>query len=260
MPQNAQLQRERNTLLLRIDRTLDGPMAFLGFVWLILLLIELTRGLTPALEMASMVIWVIFIVDFLFKLILAPQKWRFLKKNWLTAISLVIPALRIVRLVRVFRVVRGLRSVRLVKVVASLNRGMKSLGATVKRRGLKYVVLLTLVVIFGGAAGMYAFENEQGLKTYGESLWWTSMLITSLGSEYWPHTGEGKALCFLLALYGFCVFGYITATLASFFVGRDAEEGDAPVAGAEEVAELKKLVINLSAKIDELKAEVKKGP
>lgn len=169
-----------------------------------------------------------------------------------------IPALRIVRFVRIFRVVRGLRGIRLVKVVASLNRGMKSLGATMKRRGLKYVVVLTLVVIFGGAAGMYGFENEHGFANYWEAVWWTAMLITSLGSEYWPQTGEGKALCLLLAIYGFCVFGYITATLASFFVGRDAEEEDAPVAGAGDVADLKKLVLSLSAKIDELKAGIEK--
>lgn len=257
MQHKAELKRQRATLLIRIDKTLDGPMAFLGFVWLALLLVELTKGLSPTLEFISVAIWVVFILDFLLKLLLAPNKWAYLKKNWLTIISLLIPALRIVRFVRVFRVIRGLRSIRLVKVVASLNRGMKSLGATMKRRGLKYVVVLTLVVIFGGAAGMYGFENEHGLKSYGESLWWTTMLITSLGSEYWPQTGEGKALCLLLAIYGFCVFGYITATLASFFVGRDAEEEDAPVAGTQDVAELKKLVLSLSAKIDDLKAEIK---
>jgi voltage-gated potassium channel len=258
MTGKAELKRQRNTLLLRINRTLEGPMAFLGFVWLALLLVELTRGLSPALQFISVVIWVVFVLDFLLKLVLAPQKLAFVKKNWLTAISLVIPALRIVRFARLFRVVRSLRGVRLVKVVASLNRGMKSLGATMKRRGLKYVVMLTLVVIFGGAAGMYGFEVQHGLKSYGEALWWTAMLITSLGSEYWPQTGEGKTLCLLLALYGFCVFGYITATLASFFVGRDAEEEGAPVAGASDVEELKKLVSSLSAKIDDLKADLNK--
>jgi voltage-gated potassium channel len=50
------------------------------------------------------------------------------------------------------------------------------------------------------------------------------MLLTSIGSEYWPRTGSGRALCLLLAIYGFAVFGYITAALASYFVGRDAEK------------------------------------
>lgn len=251
------MKRQRHTLLMRLNRTLEGPMAFLGFVWLALLLVELTRGLSPALQLISIVIWVIFILDFLLQFILAPHKLSFLKKNWLTAISLIIPALRIVRFVRLFRVIRGLRSVRLVKVVASLNRGMKSLGATMKRRGLKYVVLLTLVVIFGGAAGMYGFEQEAGLKTYGEALWWTAMLITSLGSEYWPQTGEGKVLCLLLALYGFCVFGYITATLASFFVGRDAEEEAAPVAGSDDVKKLQQQITELTLLVKQLAAEKK---
>jgi hypothetical protein len=55
---------------------------------------------------------VIFIIDFVIKFILAPQKFAFFKKQWLTAISLVIPALRIVRIFRVARLLRGLRSIR----------------------------------------------------------------------------------------------------------------------------------------------------
>jgi voltage-gated potassium channel len=76
---------------------------------------------------------------------------------------------------------------------------------------------------------MYAFENGQpdggGLKSYGAALWWTAMLMTTLGSEYWPRTAEGRLLCFLLSLYAFAVFGYVTATLTTFFLGRDAEGG-----------------------------------
>ena len=62
--------------------------------------------------------------------------------------------------------------------------------------------------------------------SYGEALWWTSMIMTTLGSEYWPRTAEGRILGWLLALFAFAVFGYITATLASFFVGQDAQERD----------------------------------
>lgn len=46
-------------------------------------------------------------------------------------------------------------------------------------------------------------------------------------------------LCLLLSLYAFAVFGYVTATLATYFVGRDAasEEGEWP--SAEAVRELR---------------------
>ncbi len=223
-------------------------MIFLGFVWLILLVIELIWGLTPLLEILSITIWIVFIIDFLLKVFLAPKKINFLKKNWLTVISLIIPALRVVRFFRIARLIRGLRSVRLIKVVSSLNRSMGSLNATMKRRGFKYVIAITVFVIFAGAAGMYAFEKE-GLESYGESLWWTTMLLTSIGSEYWPVTPEGKALCILLSIYGFCVFGYITATLASFFVGRDAEEKGAPVAGSADIAALRKDIETLNKSV-----------
>ena len=249
---NQRLNRERLLLLFRIERLLEGPMVLLGFAWLILLVIELIWALSPALEAMSMAIWIIFILDFVLKFILAPGKGVFLKKNWLTLLSLLVPALRVLRFTRVFRAIRGLRGLRLVKVVGSLNRSMKSLAAAMERRGIRYMVLLTLVVIFVGAAGMHAFEKEAGLKTYGEALWWTAMLITSIASEYWPQTGEGKVLCFILSMYGFGVFGYITATLASFFVGRDAEEKDASVAGSDELKALRTEIEKLTEAVHQL--------
>lgn len=70
---------------------------------------------------------------------------------------------------------------------------------------------------------MYAFENEvpmeSGLHNYSAAFWWTAMLMTTMGSDYSPKTPEGQVLCFFLALYAFAVFGYVTATLATFFIG-----------------------------------------
>ena len=159
------LNQERNKLLASIEKMLEGPMIFLGFVWLVLLVIELIWGLTKVLEYLSITIWILFITDFIIKFILAPQKLSFFKSNWLTALSLIIPALRIFRIFRVIRLLRGLRGIRLIRVVSSLNRSLKSLGATMQRRGFGYVTMLSLVVIFGGAAGMFAIEKgNQGFE------------------------------------------------------------------------------------------------
>jgi len=101
---------------------------------------------------------------------------------------------------------------------------------------------------------MFAFENEipGGLNSYGAALWWTAMLMTSLGSEYWPQTAEGRVLCFLLSLYGFAVFGYVTATLATFFIGRDAEDHEAEIAGAQSIKDLRAEIEALRGDIREL--------
>jgi voltage-gated potassium channel len=253
----AQLISERKKLLISIEKILEGPMIFLGFVWLVLLVVELIWGLSKTLEYISLAIWFLFISDFIIKFLLAPEKIIFLKKNWLTAISLLIPALRIFRIFRFVRLLRGLRGIRLVRIVSSLNRSMKSLAATMKRRAFGYVSLLTLAVTFAGAAGMYAIENRApGFDSYGMALWWTAMRVITAGSEYYPLSAEGRGLAFLLALFGYAVFGYVTATLATFFIGRDAEEKDAPVAGAKDVAELKNEIATLTKAINNMKSKL----
>jgi voltage-gated potassium channel len=228
-PIDEALKNERYELLRRLEDSLETPMLALAFVWLALLVVELIWGESLLFGTIGTIIWVIFILDFAMEFALAPHKAAYLKHNWLTAMSLLIPALRIFRIFRVFRLLRLARvgrSLRLLRVISSLNRGMRALGASLNRRGFGYVIALTVLVAFTGAAGMYAFENvaPDGLKSYSEALWWTAMILTTMGSQYWPQTVEGRVLCVFLALYAFAVFGYVTATLATLLIGRDGED------------------------------------
>ena len=220
-------------------------MMVLGFVWFALLVVELLRGLSPFLEAVGTVIWILFIADFLFAFFLAPEKLAYLRKNWLTALSLLAPALRVFRVLRVaraLRMTRVARGMRLFRLVTSVNRGLGALGSHMSRRGIGYVVALTLLVLVAGSAGIYAFERDLreggGLQSYGAALWWTAMLLTTLGSDYWPRTAEGRLLCLLIAMYAFAVFGYVTAALASFFVGREARDDAGDLPGAAQIARL----------------------
>lgn len=253
-PVEEALKNERYELLRRLEDSLETPMLVLAFVWLALLVGELIWGESLMFEVLGTIIWVIFILDFAVAFVLAPHKIAYLKNNWLTALSLLVPALRLFRFSRVFRLFRLARmgrSLRLLRVVSSLNRGMRALGASLSRRGFGYVLALTVLVTFTGAAGMYAFENAapDGLKSYGEALWWTTMVLTTMGSQYWPQTIEGRVLCVFLALYAFAVFGYVTATLATFFIGRDAEDDEAELAGARQLAALREEMIALREEI-----------
>ena len=248
------LKKERYELLQHLEDSLETPMLVLAFVWLALLVGELIWGESLLFEIVGTIIWVIFILDFAVEFVLAPHKVAYLKRNWLIAISLVVPALRLFRVFRVFRLLRLTRVGRglsLLRVVSSLNRGMRALGASLSRRGFGYVIALTVLVTFTGAAGMYAFESvaPDGIKSYGEALWWTAMILTTMGSQYWPQTVEGRVLCIFLALYSFGVFGYVTATLATFFIGRDAENDEAELAGAKQLAALRDEFVALREEI-----------
>jgi voltage-gated potassium channel len=228
--QKKSVQRERWKLLRELTDALDEPMTALAFVWLALVIIDFVYGLGRAGSIASNVIWVAFIVHFVLEFWIAPSKLTYLRQNWLTAIALLLPAFRVLRVLRALRLVAHAgRSLTLLRLLTSLNRGMRALERSMGHSGLGYVVALTLLVNFGGAAGMYAFENpaalqsagitdERGITSYGEAVWWTAMTLTTLGSDYFPKTSEGRFLCWLLAVYAFAIFGYITALVARFLL------------------------------------------
>jgi voltage-gated potassium channel len=249
------LRQERSRLLVRITRALETPMSILGLVWLVLLVIDLTKGLPPLLSQLNYVIWGLFAAQFAVEFVVAPHKLLYLRHHWLTAVALILPAARLLRAFRAVRALGSLRGIRVVRIVSRINRGMGALGRVLGRRGFGYVGSLSLLVTVGGAAGMYALEHSQpgsSLTDFGSALWWTAMTLTTMGSDYFPKSAEGRLLCFLLALYGFAVFGYVTATIASFFVARDADTDDGDLAGARQIDRLAREVSSLHQKLDAL--------
>jgi len=242
-PELAPSLEERRSVLEQLEGWLQVPMMVLSLVWLVLVICELVWGNSRLLEVFGTAIWVLFIAEFAIRLAVAPDRLTFLKSNWLSVIALLAPAFRLIRLLRVFRLARAARGLRLVRIVGAANRSMNALRASLGRRRLGFVLVLTTVVTLLGAGGMLAFEPAEevpgGFTGYGDALWWTGMLLTSLGSEFWPKTMEGRLLCLLLSLYGFAVFGYITASFASFFVGRDAAAPDAEAVGAVDLHNLR---------------------
>ncbi len=259
---------QRYELLNHINDATAKPLTALAFVWLGLLVLELTRGLSRPLEILGYVIWGLFVADFAIEFIIAPHKLTYLRKNALTAVSLLVPAVRVLRVLRVFRslwvlrvarTARAARSVRLVRVLSSVNRGVRATSAFLGRRGAGYVAAATILVVFTGAAGMSAFESPRALREagfdpasqpglgYGEAVWWTAMIMTTMGSQYWPQTAEGRVLCFFLSLYAFAVFGYLTATIASYFVAKESDATRAPAAAGVEGDVVRRILAELAA-------------
>ncbi len=228
------LHRERDSLLENLHATVDSVMVVLSAAWIALLVAELVTGDLPrSLTIAVWVIWGVFLADFLVEFTIAPAKIRYLQTHWLTVLSLALPALRIVRVFAALRILRAgsiVRSVGLLRVLTSINRGLASLRVTAARRGVGYLVAATALVVAVGAAGMASFESPASVASiggggkplvdYADALWWTLFAMTT-GATFQPATGEGRLLGWLLSLYGLGVFGYLTATLASHFIGRE---------------------------------------
>ena len=227
---NTSRERQQNDILNEIEDWLEMPMFVLSLVWSALLVVELIWGAGPTLNSIATAIWIVFLIEFAFRFIIAPRKLHFIRKSWLTMLALAIPALHVFRVARVVYILRAGRAIRgltLARVLTAFNRGLRSMQRTMGKFAFGYVVMLTILVTLLGAAGMYTFERsvdtDRGLNTFGDALWFTAMLMTTSGSDYWPQTVEGRVLCFLLALYAFTIFGYVTATLATLLIGQQKE-------------------------------------
>jgi voltage-gated potassium channel len=235
---------QRRRLLAQVEEHAELPMVALSFVWLILFVTELVMGLTASLQLFGSMIWAVFVVDFALRLALTEDRSGYLRRNWLTGISLIVPALRMFRALRSLAFLRGVRGVRAVRVVGSFNRAVRAIGRTFRKRGLGYVLAATLVLVLLGAAAVLAFESGRpGFADYAETLWWTAMMVLSVGSDVWPQSPEGRMLALVLAGYGLTVFGYVAATLTSFFL---ETEGSIESELLEEVRALRRQVDQLN--------------
>ena len=219
---------ERWQLLGTLDRLLKAPLVVLSFVWLGILVIEFAGGSDQRLEVLFYAIWAVFIGEVVIDLVIAPDRLAYLRANWLKVAALLVPALRVLRVFTALRFLRAagaIRSLSLVRLLTSLNRGMGALASTLDRARFGYVVVLTILVVVVGAAGMLLFERPgdpavgDGLTNYGDALWWTAMVMTTIGTDYFPVTAEGRLLAWGLSVFAIGVFSYVTATMASHFLG-----------------------------------------
>jgi len=233
-------ERERWEVLTQLEDWLERPMLVLSFIWLSLVIVELVWTTSGVFELLGTIIWIVFIIEFLLRYALAPRKIKFLQSNPITIIALVAPAFRFLRALRLLRLGRGLR---LVRTVGTANHDFGALQKSFDRRGLGYVLATTSFVVLLGAGGMLAFEPARevsgGFESYADTLWWTAMLVTTTGSGFWPLTAEGRVLALLLSIYGLAIFGYIAASLATFFIGQEAAASDSDVAGVHEIVALR---------------------
>jgi voltage-gated potassium channel len=225
----APAEAERSELLGHLQELVEPAMVGLGLAFLVLLAVDFAGAAeTPAqrlwLDRALTAIWVAFVLDFAVRLVVAPAKGAFLRANWLAAASLALPFLRPLR---VLRALRAARSLSLVRLLGGANRGMRVLQRVARGRQLAYVAGLTVMAALLGAVGVLYFDRDADgapIRTFGDALWWSSALVTTINNEAYAVSPEARFIALLLRIFAVSVFGLITAAIASYFVGRQAEE------------------------------------
>ena len=184
------------------------------------LLIELSRAVESALVAADWLIWAVFAFEYIVRLVLTPERWRFMRRHWADLLVVVLPFLRPLRIVKSARALRLLRLARLGSVLSVVSQDAKRLMV---RHHLHYALLVVLGVICGAASLAFIVEDGGGgpIDSFGDALWWAVTTVTTVGyGDTFPVTPAGRGVAAFLMVTGIALFGMLTANLTTFFAER----------------------------------------
>lgn len=193
-----------------LDR-LTPMMSALGVLFLFVVLGEqvarANSTLSTLLAVTGWVLWVVFALEFVVRLIVAPHPGRFLKRNWWQLLFLVLPFLRILRLIRAVRVLRTGRV--LSSVVRSSRSARSALGGRVG-----WLAVISAITILGSSQLLYEFGDYD---TYAESLH-AAALAAITGEPLGQPDGFIRIVEVLLAIFSVVVFATLAGTLGAYFL------------------------------------------
>ncbi|MBW3591441.1 MAG: hypothetical protein KY393_06310 [Actinobacteria bacterium] len=193
-------------------------MGILGVIFALLVVAEAfvsPRGaLGTGMLVAGWVLWGIFVIEFLARLVIAPSKSAFFQRNWWQAVFLIFPFLRLFRMLRFVRLARAGRVARAGRLVSSSVRFSRSASMALTGR-IGWLVGVTVIVVLSSGQMLFEFG---GYESYPDALY-RSALAAVTGQ---PLTGDSVAVRLLtlgLAVYSVVVFAALAAILGAFFVG-----------------------------------------
>lgn len=127
--------RKRYRIFYRLEEHLEIPMFVLAIIWLYLFLIEMFSDLSETQQTLILVIWILFIIEFFIKLVVAPRKLQYIKNSWITIIALIIPALRVFRIFNALRILRSVRVINSTTIIRAVTSGKRFFGALEEAQG-----------------------------------------------------------------------------------------------------------------------------
>jgi voltage-gated potassium channel len=192
----------------RVDWWLTGlAVVFLAaYAWQVL-----DTSLSPrwhaVLEVVLTATWVVFVLDYVVRIVLARRRWRFVRTHLLDLVILALPMFR------------QLRALRVITVISVLNRQLRG-----DFRGRVAVYVSGSVVLIGFVASLAVLDAERdspdaSITTFGEAVWWTLTTISTVGyGDRYPVTFEGRLVAASLMVTGIALLGVVTASIAAWFV------------------------------------------
>lgn len=189
----------------------EWPLVGAAFLFLaaysILVIVEPPPPYATLLTLVIWSTWAAFGVDYIVKLVLAPQRGRWFIRHPMDLLMVVLPVARPLRLLRPF----------------TLRKVMdRAPGTAIRTRVMAYVIASAVLLIYTVALSVLSFEKgapNANITTMGDALWWAIVTITTIGyGDYYPVTVPGRWAAAALMVGGFAVLSMVTAAVSSWLV------------------------------------------
>ena len=210
-------------------------LAIISFInFFLLTFVPLRASIYDVLRNFDFVVALIFLADFIYRLIRAPKKWEYMRTwGWLDLLSgIPLPIFSIARIVRVARVIYILRKMRYKDVERSITK--HAAKSTLIATGF----LVFLVIVTGSALELNFEANSlhANINTGGDALWWAIVTMATVGyGDKYPVTGLGRITATFVMAVGVVLFGVLSSFLASTFISsRESERKEEIIAALKE--------------------------
>ena len=168
---------------------------------------DISTSSQSILDGIQWVSWIAFATDLLFGVSKSSDKVKFLKTHPLEILAVVLPFLRPLRLLRFISFGT--------LVFEKVNLG-KSIAIT-----FKVIVTALFLTYLAGIEITMAERGKPGatINSIGDGFWWAITTLTTVGyGDIYPTTTHGRFIAVGLMVSGICVLGFISATVAAWFV------------------------------------------
>ena len=197
----------REVILARIEHLTELPLLLMSFAIIPLLVGPIFWDMSEARQQvffaAEIFIWAFFAADLMLKVIVAPHRFRYLRRHWLEVLVVAVPWFRPLRIIRVF--LFGFRGVMGIRRLVHMD--------------FLLVYAMGLVIIAATVVTSVETTSDSQITSFEDALWWSMVTVTTVGyGDMTPVTPIGRAIAMVLMLVGIGLFGGLTANMASLLL------------------------------------------
>lgn len=151
----------------------------------------------------------VFSIEYILRIYVAEKPFKYIFSFYgiidlLAILPFYLKATIDLRALRAFRIFRIFRALKLIRYNRALYRF--HIAARIVKEEIVLFFIVTAILIFLSASGIYFFENEAQPESFSSifhSLWWSTVTLTTVGyGDVYPITIGGKIFTFFVLIIG----------------------------------------------------------